>query len=107
MTFASNFFKKKITKLQYPRLKTRLSFVNYEEPLKWHLTPDVILFNHGSDITYNSRRDIFTNMRQLTSSKRFGTADGNSKSSTVGTTHLILGYQNASEADPGPKKDIQ
>ncbi|TIB70971.1 hypothetical protein E3Q22_00684 [Wallemia mellicola] len=41
-----------------------LSPMKYAKSLG-HLTPDVALYDQGSDVTYTCRRDLLTNVRQL------------------------------------------
>ncbi|TIC28442.1 rve-domain-containing protein [Wallemia mellicola] len=59
-----------------------------------HLTPDVALYDQGSDITYTCRRDLLTNVRQLATPCYFDTPKGKVKSTTVGTMNVNLEYKN-------------
>ena len=58
-----------------------------------HLTPDVALYDQGSDVTYTCRRDLLTNVRQLATPCYFDTPKGKVKSTTVGTINVNLEYK--------------
>ncbi|TIC18108.1 hypothetical protein E3Q13_02200 [Wallemia mellicola] len=53
-----------------------------------HLTPDVALYDQGSDVTYTCRRDLLTNVRQLATPCYFDRPKG----FRLPTTHNVIFY---------------
>lgn len=76
--FANKLVKQHAINNREPRPNTIIHFssINYKKSLKRQLTPDVSLFDQGSDITYTCRRDLLTNLRQSTALCYFKTPKG-------------------------------
>ncbi|TIC30770.1 hypothetical protein E3Q09_04211 [Wallemia mellicola] len=72
-----------------PNIKPQLSSTNYGTSMTRRFPSDVALFDQGSDVTYTCRLDLLTNVRRLNTPERFGTINGETKSSLNDTINWI------------------